>query len=59
MNSNKTPHTLSDKQLSFLLAMLVAIMPFAIDTYLPAMTDVAKDLGSSVHLVKKASVPIY
>ena len=54
MNSNKTPHTLSDKQLSFLLAMLVAIMPFAIDTYLPAMTDVAKDLGSSVHLVEKS-----
>ena len=54
MNQNKTTHTLSDKQLSLLLAMLVAIMPFSIDTYLPAMTDVAYSLNSSVHLVEKS-----
>ena len=54
MNQNKTSHQLSDKQLSLLLAMLVAIMPFSIDTYLPAMTDVATSLGSSVHLVEKS-----
>ena len=54
MNQNKTNHTLSDKQLSLLLAMLVAIMPFSIDTYLPAMTDVAHSLNSSVHLVEKS-----
>ena len=54
MNQNKTTHTLSDKQLSLLLAMLVAIMPFSIDTYLPAMTDVAHSLNSSVHLVEKS-----
>lgn len=47
-------HQLSDKQLSFLLALLVAIMPFAIDTYLPAMPEIAASLGSSVHLVEKS-----
>lgn len=49
---------LSDKQLSLLLALLVAIMPFSIDTYLPAMPMMADALNSNVHSIEK-SLSVY
>lgn len=49
---------LSDKQLSLLLALLVAIMPFSIDTYLPAMPLMAEALNSNVHSIEK-SLSVY
>jgi len=40
--------SLSPKQLAFLLAPLVALTPFAIDTYLPAMPVMAEHFGSTL-----------
>ncbi|QEY24913.1 Bcr/CflA family efflux MFS transporter [Neisseria animalis] len=37
-----------------LLAMLVALMPFSIDTYLPAMPQMAGDLGSNIHRIEQS-----
>lgn len=54
MTSLKSTSRLSDKQLSVLLALLVAIMPFSIDTYLPALPEMASSLNSSVHLIEKS-----
>ncbi|UOO91817.1 MULTISPECIES: multidrug effflux MFS transporter [Vitreoscilla] len=61
MNHSDIPVTkskLSDKQLSLLLALLVAIMPFSIDTYLPAMPMMAEALNSNVHTIEK-SLSVY
>jgi DHA1 family bicyclomycin/chloramphenicol resistance-like MFS transporter len=38
----QAPQTLSDKQMAALLAMLVAIMPFSVDAYLPAIPAMAE-----------------
>ena len=35
--------TLSDKQMAILLAIMVAIMPFSVDAYLPAIKNIAVD----------------
>lgn len=40
---------LPPRSLTFLLAALVAIVPFAIDTYLPAMAQLAADLQVNLH----------
>ncbi|STZ76500.1 multidrug effflux MFS transporter [Bergeriella denitrificans] len=45
---------LTQKQMATLLAMLVALMPFAIDTYLPAMPEMAEDLGSNIHRIEQS-----
>ena len=44
MNS-PAPSRLSDKQMALLLAAMAAVMPFSIDTYLPAVPAMAASLG--------------
>lgn len=44
--------TPSMRSLSILLAMLVAVAPFAIDMYLPAMKVMADDLSTPIHYVE-------
>ncbi len=45
-------------KLAPLLAILVALTPFAIDAYLPAIPAMATEFGVSIHLVE-ASVPTF
>lgn len=45
---------LSDKQMAFLLALMVAIMPFSIDAYLPSITSIAHDLQSDIHRIEQS-----
>lgn len=49
-----TPSTLSERQMAFLLALLVALMPLSVDTYLPAMPDMAKSLGADIHRIEQS-----
>ena len=44
MNTPSSPR-LSDKQMALLLAAMAAVMPFSIDTYLPAVPAMAHALG--------------
>lgn len=44
--------TPSIRSLAILLAMLVAVAPFAIDMYLPAMKVMAMDLSTAIHYVE-------
>lgn len=44
--------TPSTRSLAILLAMLVAVAPFAIDMYLPAMKIMADDLSTAIHYVE-------
>ena len=44
MNS-PAPSRLSDKQMALLMAAMAAVMPFSIDTYLPAVPAMAASLG--------------
>jgi len=46
------------KKLAPLLAIIVALSPFAIDTYLPAIPTMAKFFGVDIHLIE-LSIPIY
>lgn len=43
------PRPLSTFQLSLLLAAMVALVPFSIDAYLPALSLMAADLGATLH----------
>ena len=43
------PRALTTKQLSFLLAAIISVMPFAIDAYLPALATMSVDLGYGLH----------
>lgn len=45
---------LSDKQMAMLLAILVAIVPFSIDAYLPSLTAIAHDLHSDIHRIERS-----
>lgn len=45
--------TLSDKWLAVALALLVAITPFSLDTYLPAIPAMAKSFASDIHIIEK------
>ena len=51
---NQAPQTLSDKQMATLLAMLVAIMPFSVDAYLPAIPAMAEELGANIHRIEQS-----
>lgn len=42
----------SIRSLAVLLAMLTAVAPFAIDMYLPAMQEMAKDLSVPIHYIE-------
>ncbi|HVK99350.1 MAG TPA: MFS transporter, partial [Dongiaceae bacterium] len=44
--------------LAAILAGLVAVAPFAIDTYLPALPLMAQDLGANIEWIQ-ASIPAY
>lgn len=46
------------KKLAPLLALIVALSPFAIDTYLPAIPTMARFFNVEIHLVE-LSIPIY
>lgn len=52
MKSNS--RLLSDKQMAALLAALVAIMPFSVDAYLPAIKDIATQLHADIHVVERS-----
>lgn len=45
---------LSDKQMAALLALMVAIMPFSVDAYLPSITSIAHDLQTDVHRIEQS-----
>ncbi|XXQ67850.1 multidrug effflux MFS transporter [Neisseriaceae bacterium B1] len=47
-------HLLSRKQMAALLALLIAVMPFSIDAYLPALPQIADSLQVDIHLVEKS-----
>ncbi|MDO5068728.1 MAG: multidrug effflux MFS transporter [Neisseria zoodegmatis] len=49
-----TSSMLSEKQMAFLLALLVALMPLSVDTYLPAIPDMAKSLGADIHRIEQS-----
>lgn len=44
----------SEKQMAMLLAALVAIMPFSIDAYLPAIPAMAESLGANIHRIEQS-----
>lgn len=46
------------KKLAPLLALVVALSPFSIDTYLPAIPTMARFFGVDIHLIE-LSIPIY
>ena len=50
----QAPQTLSDKQMAALLAMLVAIMPFSVDAYLPEIPAMAEALGADIHRIEQS-----
>lgn len=43
------PQSLTTSQLSFLLAAIISLIPFAIDAYLPALSIMSAELGTSLH----------
>lgn len=47
-------HKLSYRQMAVLLAMLMAIMPFSVDAYLPALPQIAQALNSDIHHIEKS-----
>lgn len=50
----RTPTVLGDRQMAVLLAMLVALMPFSIDAYLPAIPSMAQSLGADIHRIEQS-----
>lgn len=45
----QTARPLSTKQMAFLMAMLIAIMPLSIDAYLPSLPNIATALQADIH----------
>lgn len=45
---------LTQKQMATLLAMMIAIMPFSIDAYLPALTKIAVSLNTDIHHIERS-----
>lgn len=45
---------LSDKHMAILLAIMIAIMPFSVDAYLPAIKNIALDLHTDIHLIERS-----
>ncbi|ULJ61221.1 multidrug effflux MFS transporter [Wielerella bovis] len=45
---------LSTKQMAALLAMLISIMPFSIDAYLPSLPQIAQSLNTDIHHIEKS-----
>jgi drug resistance transporter, bcr/cflA subfamily len=51
---NQTKKTLTRKQMAALLAMLIALMPFSIDAYLPSLLKIAQSLSADIHQIEKS-----
>lgn len=47
-------YVLGRKQMAVLLALLIAVMPFSIDAYLPALPQIAAALQTDIHYVEKS-----
>ena len=45
---------MNEKLMAVLMAMLVALMPFSIDAYLPAIPEMAQSLGADVHRIEQS-----
>lgn len=45
---------LGEKKMALLMAMLIALMPFSIDAYLPAIPEMAQNLGSNIHRIEQS-----
>ncbi|HEZ0725028.1 TPA: multidrug effflux MFS transporter [Neisseria meningitidis] len=45
---------MSEKLMAVLMAMLVTLMPFSIDAYLPAIPEMAQSLGADVHRIEQS-----
>ena len=45
---------LTQKQMAMLLAMMIAIMPFSIDAYLPALTKIAASLNTNIYYIERS-----
>ena len=52
MQTTRPP--LSTKQMAFLMAMLIAIMPLSIDAYLPSLPKIAVALQADIHQIEKS-----
>ena len=52
MQATRPP--LSTKQMAFLMAMLIAIMPLSIDAYLPSLPKIAVALQADIHQIEKS-----
>ncbi|MCP1659398.1 multidrug effflux MFS transporter [Neisseria perflava] len=48
------PLPLPQKQMALLMAMLVALMPFSTDAYLPAIPEMAQALGADIHRIEQS-----
>ena len=42
------------QQMAVLMAMLVALMPFSVDAYLPAIPEMAQGLKADIHLIEQS-----
>lgn len=47
---------LGERRLAVLMAMLVALMPFSVDTYLPAIPEMAVSLSADIHRIEQSLV---
>ena len=54
--SQSTPSALGEKQMAVLMAMLVALMPFSVDAYLPAIPEMAQSLSADIHRIEQSLV---
>lgn len=54
MDNISTSPKLSDKQMAALLALLITVMPFSIDAYLPSIPQIASDLNSNIHRIEQS-----
>ena len=54
--SQSTPSPLGEKQMAVLMAMLVALMPFSVDAYLPAIPEMAQSLNADIHRIEQSLV---
>lgn len=45
---------MNEKLMAVLMAMLVALMPFSIDAYLPAIPEMAQSLNADVHRIEQS-----
>ena len=54
--SQSTPAPLGEKQMAVLMAMLVALMPFSVDAYLPAIPEMAQSLSTDIHRIEQSLV---